>query len=179
MTNLRYTILVILAGSSLTGLLFTASLLKTGERTVTPLENIHGIPYPAQNDAQLITEELAHADIFLTEPVLAKNLILTITFRPGNLDRLSVGIRENDFWLSYTPTSLYPNTNHTQTITIPLADKLQEKDRSLDLMFFGEAGSNQPTWKLLSLQAITQSATPTKAQLKDYLRSIIKKERAL
>lgn len=183
MTTRRYTILVILASLSLTGLLFAMSLFKTGERTVTPLENIHGIPFPTEKNKQIITELLAHADILLTEPVLAKNLTLQISFEPGTLRQLGVGVRENEFWLSYAPISLYPGASAswrtTQTITIPLTDKLQEKDRSLDLMFFAEAGSNQLTWKLVSLQATTQSATPTKAQLKDYLRSIIKKERAL
>lgn len=179
MTTLRYAISVILASLVLTGLLFAASLLKTGERTVAPLENIHGIPYPTQNDAQLITEKLAHADIFLTEPVLAKNLNLTISFEPGNLKQLGVGVRENEFWLSYTPVPLYPNINQTQTITIPLTDKLQEKDRSLDLMFFAEAKNKQPQWEVVSVKATTKHVMPTKAQLKDYLRSIIKKERAL
>ncbi len=187
MTNLRYALLAVLAGVILTGILFAAPLLKAGERAITPLENIHGIPFPARDNAQVITEPLAHADIFLVEPTLAKNLALTITFHPGNLDRLGVGIRENDFWLSYTPTPLNHSTSAppaggwrtTQTITIPLTDKLQEKDRSLDLMFFAEAKSSEVQWELVSLTAATTPTMPTKAQLADYLRSIIKKERAL
>ena len=159
MTNLRYTTLVVITGIALTGSIFAEPVLKFGERTVTPLENIHGIPFAAQNNVQVITEELAHADIFLTEPVLAKNLTLKISFRPGNLQRLSVGVRENDFWFSYTPIPLYPSSSAswrtTQTIVVPLTDKLQEKDRSLDLMFFAEAKSREVQWELVSLTATT------------------------
>lgn len=179
MTNLRYTILVIIASLALTGILFAVPIMKFGERAITPLETMHGITFPSQNNAQVITEELAHADIFLTEPALAKNLTLNITFRPGNLQRLGVGIRENDFWLSYSPISLYPSSALTQATTIPLTDKLQEKDRSLDLMFFAEAASHQLQWELVSLTATTTPTMPTGDQLKDYLYSIIKKERAL
>lgn len=179
MSERHYTLWIVIAAGALTILIFGLSLLPHGQRNVTPLENIHGIPFPSQNNAQVITEELAHADVLLNEPVLAKNLTLTMTFRPGNLERLGVGVRENEFWLSYTPIMLYPNPHLTQTVTIPLTDKLQEKDRSLDLMFFAEAKNNSPRWELVNLTASTEQAIPTTTQLKDYLRSIIYKERAL
>lgn len=179
MPKLRYTLLVVMLACLLTVIIFGLSLLPHGQRDITLLENIHGIPFPTQKNAQIITEELAHADILLREPVLAKNLILNIIFRSGNLERLGVGVRENEFWLSYTPIALYPNPNLTQTITIPLTDKLQEKDRSLDIMFFAEAKNNSPRWELVNLTATSELTTLTTVQLKNYLRSVIYKERAL
>lgn len=179
MRNLAYSILVVGSALLVTLVLFAGPLARAGARPVTPLENIRGIPFPAQNNKQIITEELAHADVFLRESVLAKKLTLTITFHPGNLERLGVGLRENDFWLSYSPIPFDLNSSLIQTITLPLTDKLQEKDQSLDLMFFAKAKSRELQWELISLTAATAPTIPTKAQLKDYLRSIITKERAL
>lgn len=172
-------VFIILAASLLTVLFFGASLLTSGERTVSPLENIHGLPYPAAR----ITEKLAHADIYLREPVLAHQLNLTITFNPRALNQLSVGIRENEFWLSYRPTLLFNSTHDplghtvTRSISIPLSDKFAEKDRSLDLMFFADGSTID--WELINLQTNVTRVRPTGPELKDYLRSIIKRERAL
>lgn len=166
--------------------LFVWPLFRSGERRLGALETIHGIPYASDAGRIIVTEKLAHADIFLREPVLMKNLTLTVHYIPRRVSRLSVGVRENSFWLSYAPTVFYdrssdkksPEDVHETTITIPLTDKLQEVDRSLDLMFFAEPGDS-PTWDIIDVQARVEPAIPTYAQLRNYIKSIIYRERAL
>lgn len=176
----------------LIAVLFSASLLPIGGRSLRVTENIHGVPFPKQENIILITEPHAHADVYLQEPVLAKQLELTITYRPVNLTSLAVGIREDSFWLSYgSKQEIFRagNTSGVATdssevketqITIPLTDKLQETDRSLDLMLFAEGADNaDPLWELHDISANITHAKPTLAQFKDYARSILKRERAL
>lgn len=166
--------------------LFVWPLFLSGERPLGPLENIHGIPYASDAGRIIITEKLAHADIFLREPVLMKNLTLTVHYIPRRASRVSVGVRKNSFWLSYTPTVFYdrssdtssPQDIHEAIVTIPLTDTLQEVDRSLDLMFFAEPGET-PLWDVVDVRADVQPAIPTYAQLRNYIKSIIYRERAL
>ena len=124
-------------------LLIVPSTLSSGQRNIGTIENIHGISFPEQNNSLHITEVLAHADIFLKEPVFAKVLKLTVTFTPQSTQSIDVGVRANPFWLSYEKINIYQanqqdssKTQLTKTITIPLTDKLQDKDHSIDLMFF-------------------------------------------
>lgn len=167
--------------------IYAASLLPAGTRPVSLIENIHGIPYPERRienmSVRVITEDLAHADIALQEPVFGKQLVLTITYRPVNLTSLSVGVREDSFWLSYgsrQPVPAARDSVQTETVTIPLTDKLQERDRSIDVMFFAEAPAGQdPQWQLYAIEARTEYDWPTSRELRNYLRSIIKRERAL
>lgn len=163
-----------------------SSQLDQGERSVSPLENIYGIPF-YRAKTTLVTEALAHADISLTEPVFAKKLMVTVGFYPDQIRHLSVGVRENSFWLSYPRLDLYnesmvsaPPVPIIKTVAIPLTDKLQESDRSIDLMFFAEAiGEKQIQWRLDSLSAHIGPTVPTRQELKDYVRAILKRERPL
>ena len=172
-------------------------LLSRGPRAVGTVENIEGIPFPSADDKILITEKLAHADIYLQESVFAKQLKLTITFIPLNTKKLEVGIRENSFWLSYVKQELYrkparatsEDKSITKTVTIPLTDKLADKDGSIDLMFFASnrrstteenEGINDTTlWYLQKITADIVPVLPTIPATKDYLRSIVKREKAL
>ena len=88
-------------------LLFSLSLLGTGERKVGPVETIQGIPYARGAAGIHIDEAMAHADIYLGQPVIGKKLILTLEFIPTTISGLSVGVRENSFWLSYEKNQLY------------------------------------------------------------------------
>lgn len=165
-------------------LVFLVSLIPIREATLGPIENIHGIPFPKNNGGTVITEELAHADVYLNEPVLAKNLFLIIDFESGNLTSLSVGVREDSFWLSYGNRQEFYSTIHDpqshNPIIIPLTDKLQETDRSVDLMFFAEAPAGQePLWELRDIQIETQFSDVTYPQFRNYIGSILKRERAL
>lgn len=184
--NVVIGVVVLLAVSTL------VSVAGRGVRDVSALETIQGIPYPNVEDATTISESLAHADIYLKEPVVFKQLNLHVRFHPGNAQKLSVGVRENDFWLSYSKVTLWETGDalewQEKTISIPLTDKFQETDRSLDLMFFAEtdtpvaldAGVNHnATWEISEIQTKTEYVWPTTAQLKDYVRSVVKKERAL
>lgn len=166
----------ILSGVVVTALLLLASLLPQGLRDHGPVENIHGIPYPAEDDHIIITEPLAHADIYLNESVLAKKLVLEIDFDPGNTTGLAVGVREDPFWLSYDG-----RVPAARTVVIPLTDKLQEPNRSIDLMFFAEAprSPGEVGWELHSLSARVEYALPDWPQLRNYARSILYRERAL
>jgi len=180
------------------------------------LENIHGIAFPVPPPAGggdrgggsvTVTEKLAHADIYLDHSVLAKQLKLTITFTPLDTQELSVGIRENSFWLSYPKIKLYkigsgktsrgktPGVNaktpgvEERVIFIPLTDKLADSDGSIDLMFFASNQDDQSAeyegvadttlWQLHDIQAEVSPVIPTKPQLKDFLRSKLNREQVL
>lgn len=172
--------------------IFIASLMPVGARPVSKLENIHSIPYPVLYEgsstiAQLVTEPLAHADVALHEPVLGKKLRLKIVYDAIHITSLAVGVREDSFWLSYAnrqpicgpppSQSCTPNFEPEVVLTLPLTDKLQETDRSIDLMFFAE-GEN-PQWALHQLKASVEYDIPPWPQLKNYIRSLVKRERAL
>ena len=200
---------VALAGVLIVVGIFIASLIPAGEREVSSVENIDGIPYPMSGDAIQVSERLAHADLYLNQPALAKELDLTITFSPHNLESLAVGVRDNSFWLSYDPVVLFesglPTTNYnlqTKKITIPLTDKLQETDQSLDLMFFATTSGEDPVstpgvvtawiddrvndgtyWELHDVRAEVRTVPLTGLQnsvrLADWVASVIRRERAL
>lgn len=155
-------------------------LLSGGPRELGQVENIQGIPYPAQNNVLLITEPLAHADIYLKESVLAKELILDIIYRPINLKSLAIGVREDSFWLSYGQRQSLPISDKRQAISlvIPLTDKLADKDGSIDLMFFAES-EGDPLWELHDVKAKVQYAKPTYRHFKNYIRSLVTQEKAL
>lgn len=175
-------LLILVAATLLTFSIFGLSTLLKGERSHGVVENISGIPFPETPDHSiLITEELAHTDIHLTEPVFAKNLTLQITFKPGNLNNLAVGIREDSFWLSYgSKQQIFSGSDQASTLVIPLTDKFQDTDRSLDVMFFATAqGNEQPKWELQNLSAKVEYAHPSWTEFKKYARSILKRERAL
>lgn len=176
---------------------------RSGPREIGPIENIDGIPFPKQADGTMVvTEKLAHADVSLTESVLGKSLRLTVTFSLGNLTKLEVGVRENEFWLSYAPTQeLYSSWADaraeargeggsrvlTRTVEIPLTDKLPDRDGSVDVMFFATNSASQATedegtadatlWYLQSITAEVSPVLPTWAQFKDFVRSGLTRER--
>jgi hypothetical protein len=191
--------------SLLTGLLVFLALsifllvpmLGVGQRSLVLLENIHGIPFSVQNTSTIITERLAHVDVSLHEPVLAKKLELTITFTPRQVRRLSVGVRENSFWLSYPDQTFYeatmtdtaPTTPRTAHVEIPLTDKLADQDQSIDVMFFADRAAglthiddgpaDQTLWTIENLEARTKLTWPTWPQWRDFIRSVVKRERIL
>ncbi|MBI4022166.1 MAG: hypothetical protein HY372_02320 [Candidatus Andersenbacteria bacterium] len=177
-------------------ILAAAALFRGGPREVGTLENIHGIPFPTEPDTVVVTERLAHADIYLRELVIGKKLQLQITFSPDNLDQLDVGVRADPFWLSYPRVVLYrksgdtaPTVPITQTVIIPLGDKIKDSNGSVDLMFFAaypgssaredEGTADATLWYLHQLSARTIPAWPTFAELKDFTRSFITREKPL
>ncbi len=160
-------------------------------RAVTPvssLENIHGIPFPHNNSNLLITEPLAHTDIKLNQSTFGRDLHLIVTFNPGNLQSLMVGIRENSFWLSYPQIPIWeanpgvasPDTV-TSAITIPLTDKLAASDQSVDLMFFATPAisTDNTLWTLQDISLTTTYSWPTLDAFKDIIKSILYRERLL
>lgn len=175
--------LTLCGAAGVTIALYAMSLLPRSQRLLGPLESIHGIPFPVVNNATVIEEDMAHADIYLNQPVFAKAARITVTFIPHDITRLDVGIRDNPFWLSYTKHPLYIrqlSTNYslltTHSVTIPLTDKMQEPDQSIDLMLFITA--DKP---YLAIEAITVElipARPTWTEFKNYARSILTRERA-
>lgn len=194
MTKKHIAILGIALGVVLLVFLSTGVFLRQGLRDVGVIENIDGIPYPHIDGAIQVTEKLAHADIYLNEPVAFKNLVLSVTFDPRDLDQLAVGVRENSFWLSYPLMTLYDGGDaatgrQTFQAVIPLTDKLQEPNGSIDLMFFAthpdssdevDEGVSDPVhWALYGVQAHVQPTMPTYVQLKDYIRAVVKREKAL
>jgi len=179
-------IIILVGAAFLTGTLFLSQLLINSSPTFTRLENIHGIRFPETNGQIDVTEKLAHLDIELSEPVFAQELVLKINFIPLETEELYVGVRENSFWLSYPWQQIFPGE---VDLIIPLTDKLQDTDRTIDLMFLAgpKAGlanpdlKNQDTthWQLVSLTASVRPAIPTLPQIKNYLASLLKRERPL
>lgn len=181
----------------LVALLFGFSLFPFTNPDHGVIESITGIPFPASNNRTLITEPLAHTDINLSQPVIAQTLTLNIEFIPYTTQQLTLGIRENSFWLSYDPQSFYTRPANTvgslteiqhATVTIPLTDKLQEANRSVDLMIFADTTPsdfsnpgphNSTQWELVNLTATTPSTIPTKSEVRDWLASILHRERPL
>lgn len=183
---------VLLAGILIAAILFMVSLLPR-RASLSPLENIHGITFPAADGAVHVYEPLAHADVYLDQPTLFKQLDFSITFIPGDITHLSVGVRENPFWLSYTRFPLYESTRSssqpvTASVSIPLSDKLQESDRSVDLMFFAAKGKEAAledavnstlAWQLQNISASVSFTKPAYPEIKDWIKSIFYRERAL
>jgi hypothetical protein len=72
----------------------------------------------------------------------------------------------------------------SRTVTIPLTDKLPDRDGSLDMMFFTgndalpQDNPRQDTtlWHIESMHAHISPAAPTLAALKDYVRRFVTRE---
>ncbi len=196
MSRLSYITMVVAGGIFLLAVLFAISLLPRGVREVAALTNVHGIPFSPTGDWTEVTQALAHTDVYLREPVAFKKLLLTFEYVPHDSRSLAVGVRENSFWLSYAPITFYEASDttaneapRTATVELPLTDKLQDVDHSIDVLFIANGqteGSlknelaDTTKWHIRNLQARTVVETiPPRAALKDYLRSILTRERPL
>lgn len=162
----------------------------------SPLTNTAGVTYPATRNSTVISEQLAHTDVYLGRSVFGQDLLLTVRFTPLETESLAVGVRENSFWLSYTPQIFYQagevqnkDVPTTRTIRLPLTDKIQEPDQSIDVMFFantaGQAtapdrrGHDTTTWSVHELSTTLESHVPSGSAIRDYVRSFLTRERAL
>ena len=170
--------------------------LKTYTVDIGQIENIDGIEFPVP-DKTVITEKLAHADIYLERSPFARALNVTTTFKPLDSASLFVGIRENDFWLSYPTYQLcctkdqHANGDSTmsKTITIPITDKILDANGSLDLMFFAtnvsstnkedEGLGDKTMWVLEDIKVTSVPFKPTYTEVKDYIKSRLTRERPL
>lgn len=173
---------------------YLIALLPVGQREVATLTNAQGMPFAQTEAGYQISQALAHFDVYLREPVLLKELQLSFEYLPLESTSLAVGVRENDFWLSYTPTIFYGagqvsrSEFQSASVTIPLTDKLQATDRSIDVMFFAneqreESLLHEPgdstLWYIRDVHAEVHYAWPTKSAFKDYVRAVIARERPL
>lgn len=166
-------------------IIFSASVIIPASLTLGKLENIHGIPFATIDHQTHINEPLAHIDVYLNQPVFARTLELTISYLPNETSQIMTGVRENSFWLSYNPQTIYNVNTHptfnnqtkTSIIDIPLTDKLQEPNRSIDLMFF--ANPDTANWEIINIKARTKLSIPSTTMLIDYIKSILKRQRAL
>lgn len=187
-------ITAIATGVGIALLVYLLPVVSSGTRGIGTLETIHGVPYPHDGETIIVEEKLAHTDVYLQEPVFAKQLHLFVSFEPGNTDAIDVGVREGGFWFGYAKQPLYrkgkdPNGFQTKELTFPLTTAFQEKDRSIDIMLFGtsatstaaieEADNDTVFWKLHSMIASTRTYMPTIQEAKEYIRSIVSRERAL
>jgi hypothetical protein len=183
----------VVGGVLIWSVMFCIPLFSSGERRVGTLETIHGIPYPTEQGSISVTEKLAHADIFLQEPVLGKDAAIQITFNPGNAVEIDLGIRENDFWLGYVKVPLFRKGIdregfQTKELHIPLSRAFQETDRSLDVMLFAKSASSSDAveeadmdsvaWSVLSMGVRVTPHFPTMDDIQGYGKSIITRERA-
>lgn len=177
-------------------LIIGLSLLPRGARDIGPIETIQGLPYPEREGKYVISEPLAHADVNLIEPAIAKTLVLDFEYLPRDTQQLAVGVRENSFWLSYPRQTFYRHSDNASvtvarhaTVYLPLTGALQDKDRSVDLMFFADgvqddSWQKQPehvhtAWEIVDVRARVEYAWPTPAELKDFARAVITRERPL
>lgn len=182
-------------GGLIAALWLGATMVPVGQREISSPENIYGVPYPVAGDRIQISEQLAHADLYLREPVIGKAATITITFIPHDVETLALGIRENEFWLSYPLTVFYEqhaetNTTEpiTRTVNIPLTDKLADRDGSVDVMLFANATSatipgppvaDTTVWELRDIEASVVHDLPSRGQLRNALSSILHRERPL
>jgi len=170
--------------------LYLASFWQSSSPDISDLTNIHGIAYPTQNGHTIVTEKLAHADIYLKGSIFAKQAVVTITFTPNQSQFIDLGIRENEFWLSYPWHRIYahvpdrdPTEPITRTIIIPLTDKLPDHDGSLDFMIAttnqnAEAGeyegvTDSTNWSLHDINIEVTPTLPTAPQVKNIMRQLI------
>jgi len=191
-----YLLAVVCGGTVLTVVLFMASLWPSGLRESSRLETIQGIHYPVREGKTIILEPLAHFDVWLQEPVLAKRLLVTLQFVPLHTRQLAIGVRDNDFWLSYPRTVFWNATGEeavtevqTATVMLPLTGALQDRDRSIDVMLFADGETDDSfvatpietttQWEVEKLTVEVVWAWPTVSELKDYITSVLKRERPL
>jgi hypothetical protein len=176
--------ILIALGIGIPVILFCGSLVKEGDRSFGVIETIHGIPYPVQDGSTRILEDMAHVDLFLQEPVLGKKVLVTITFDPENSDSIDIGVRDNEFWLSYIKYPLYkkgqdPKTIQTKTIEIPLSLALADTNRSVDMMIFTQSSSALPQWRIRDIHASVEFDMPSVFETKSYVKSVLMKERPI
>lgn len=188
----------VIIGICLTILIFTATILPTGKRSTTTIENIASIAFPVTPQGTAITEALAHTNIQLKEPVFAKKAIVTVTYIPHSTKQLALGIRENSFWYSYMPIPFFEaqagagsdTAIKKAVIEIPLTDKLADTDQTIDMLFIANGPIDptllaaQPTqdttyWQLVDLQVTVAHSIPSTAEFKDFVRSILSRERVI
>lgn len=194
MNNLRQSILAVVMGLGLCLIVFGASLLPQGHRDASALTNVHGVAYQRVDQETLVTQALAHLDVMLREPVAFKQLTLSFRFHPQQTRTLAVGVRDNDFWLSYQSLVFYDAANadaqslRDATVTIPLTNKLQDADRSIDVMFIANGQTevslkdelgDSTQWSISDIRAEVTYAWPTWASVKDYARAVLTRERPL
>ncbi len=193
-------VIAVVGGGLLVLALLARDISKQGERPVTPLTTIRGVAYPMQATNTVVSESLAHADIQLQEPVLAKEVEIRIEFIPHQTHSLALGVRRDSFWLSYEPAVFYQNEASSNTIasaivTIPLTDAFQDSDRSIDMLVFADTSpadllsgpsavledpaADTADWELISLTAQVKPSRPDMAALKNYVRSLVYRERSL
>lgn len=182
--NMRDGIMILILSVAIPFVLFALSLTRSGERDLGELETIHGIPYPRENGSTVILEDMAHSDLFLEEPVLAKQTKFTVGFEPGNAESIDIGVRDNEFWLSYIPYPLYrkgidPLGIQTKEITIPLSTALADTDRSVDIMIFTKSSRGMPQWRIQDIRASVEFDMPSMLDIKAYVRSVLTRERVL
>ncbi|MEX2055173.1 MAG: hypothetical protein WD972_03235 [Candidatus Andersenbacteria bacterium] len=196
MVKSLYFLAAVLGGTVLTAVLFMASLWPSGLRESGNLETIQGIHYPVHGGKTIILEPLAHFDVWLHEPVLGKRLVVTLQFVPLRTRQLAIGVRDNDFWLSYPRTVFWNSTGEalvadvqTATVVLPLTGALQDKDQSIDVMLFADGETDDSfvatpahtttQWEVENLTVEVERAWPTVPQLKDYIKSVLERERPL
>lgn len=188
---------ILVVGSILSLLMYVAvSLIQPSVADFGQLENIYGQPYVqlTQNGAKQVhvTEKLAHVDLHPNQNIFAKKLRLTVTFSPHEIPALFAGVRENPFWLSYHWQPLLTQKSSqdtlTRTIEIPLTDKLPDTNRSLDVMFLAtrpenilppSTPSDTTYWQLHRLEAKISPDVPSFAGIKNYIRSLLQRERPI
>jgi hypothetical protein len=190
MFSVRNTI-IISAGALI--ILMLAVFLPTASTGVRQgaFENIRSIPFPVTHRGILITEKLAHVDLLIPGLVVAKKLDLTLTLSPPINAPTFIGVRENSFWLSYTwiPLTLPNETEQTLTreISIPLTDKIQDQDGSVDLMILTgtpaqvlppETGPQEKiTWTLQEFSAVITPTWPSPSEWRNFVTSLVYRER--
>ncbi len=180
MKFLRRVMLVIMISIFIVCTIFLVSVFSFRDSAIGTLETIDGIPYPKIQDTYIVEEELAHADIFIHSSVFAKKLVVTISFDPKEVKSLDVGIRTGEFWLGYEKQGLYVQgvdapEAQTKVLEFPLTSAFQDTNTSIDMMFFADSAT--PSWALTDIRTSISPVLPAFSETKNYIKSIINKER--
>ncbi len=166
----------------ITGAIYIRPILYSGPVNIAPLETIHAIPYPIQDNTTHILESLAHADVFINSPVFGKEIAITITFNPEHANTIDLGVRNGVFWLGYDKEQLYNKDVdkaglQTKTLLFPVTASFQDTNQSIDMMLFTDGEPVQ--WSVSDIHARVYPVMPTMSQTKDYIKSLWNREREI
>lgn len=155
------------------------------------VENIDGIEFPTDDGSYVVTEKLAHADVYVDGVTFGRVLSIKVKFKPDNVDELAVGVRENSFWLSYDRHPICCEGVKAgarsgfveREVKIPLTDKIVDSNGSVDLMFFASNSESGPSeddglddtviWRLEDMVLEMRAVVPEWGEVKDFVKKLL------
>jgi hypothetical protein len=191
MRYLLISLIAVVCAGTVVLIIFGWSMAKPAKVTVSNPTNIDGIAFSTSNGSILISEQLAHSDLAINRPVLASTIVISLEFIPVRINYLALGIRQGEFWLDYDPIVIFEGNSHNEIVnfnaSIPVTAALQDRDQTLDLMLIAspdalkqpDLGVDDKTWwEIKSINISIRNELPSMSDLRNYVGSIVRRERA-